>query len=63
VRVLQAALHHDARRAESMGATFRILAAEPFGHAILAAVAVGFVALGLHSLACARWIRMLTAPD
>ncbi|MHB8509269.1 MAG: DUF1206 domain-containing protein, partial [Candidatus Dormibacteria bacterium] len=42
--VLQAALHHDARRAESMGATFRILAAEPFGHAILAAVAVGFVA-------------------
>ena len=34
------------------------VAHEPLGHVLLAVVALGFVALGLHSWANARWVRM-----
>jgi hypothetical protein len=32
---------------------------QPFGRVLLGAIALGFVALGLHSFACARWIRLM----
>jgi hypothetical protein len=32
---------------------------QPFGRLLLGVVALGFVALGLHSFACARWIRLM----
>lgn len=35
---------------------------QPFGRWLLGIVALGFVALGLHSFACARWIRLLGSP-
>jgi hypothetical protein len=55
---VQAAVTHDARHAQSFGGAFGALAQQPFGHVLLAVVAAGFVALGLHSLASAIWIRM-----
>ncbi|MFN2465745.1 MAG: DUF1206 domain-containing protein [Candidatus Dormibacteria bacterium] len=60
--VLLAAINHDAARAHGIGATFQYLAEQPFGHLLLFVVSLGFIALGLHSFACARWIRM-TVPD
>ena len=56
--VLQAGLHHDPSRAGSMGDAFLAIARAPMGHLILAIVALGFVALGMHSFANARWVRM-----
>ncbi len=56
--VLQAGLHHDSTEAHGFGPAFQAIANEPLGHALLAIVALGFVALGLHSFANARWIRM-----
>jgi hypothetical protein len=58
--VVQAALHHDASRAQGMGAGFQDLALQPYGHLLLLVVAAGFIALGLHSIASARWIGMTT---
>jgi hypothetical protein len=52
-------LNHDPGRAKGFGGAFSALEGRPFGHYLLAAVALGFIALGAHSLACARWIRML----
>lgn len=57
--VLVASLSQDPGRARGWGGVFGLLASEPFGRGLLAVVALGFVALGLHSLACARWIRTL----
>lgn len=56
--ILIAGLHHEANDAHSFGPAFSALAREPLGHALLAVVALGFVALGLHSWANARWVRM-----
>jgi hypothetical protein len=56
--VLQAGLHHDPSRAGSMGDAFLAIARAPLGHLSLAVVALGFVALGMHSFANARWVRM-----
>jgi hypothetical protein len=56
--VLVAGLHHDAGDAHSFGPAFAAVAREPMGHVLLAVVALGFVALGLHSWANARWVRM-----
>ena len=56
--VLEAGLHHDAGDAHSFGPAFAAVAREPMGHLLLALVALGFVALGLHSWANARWVRM-----
>ena len=35
------------------------LLGQPYGHLLLGVVALGFVALGVHSFACARWMRLL----
>lgn len=56
--VLVAGLHRDAHDAHSFGPAFAAVAREPLGHGLLAVVALGFVALGLHSWANARWVRM-----
>jgi hypothetical protein len=57
--VLEAGLHHDSSRAHGFGAAFLFLLNQPFGRQLLALVALGFIALGLHSFACARWVRLL----
>jgi len=57
--VVQAGIHHDPAQAQSFGGAFAFLLAQPFGRIILGIVALGFVALGLHSFACARWIRLM----
>jgi hypothetical protein len=56
--VVTAGLHRNASDAHSFGPAFEAVAREPFGHVLLAVVALGFIALGLHSWANARWVRM-----
>lgn len=56
--VLVAGLHSDPHDAHSFGPAFAAVAREPLGHVLLAIVALGFIALGLHSWANARWVRM-----
>ena len=58
--VLQSGLHQDASRAQGYGGAFIFLLQQPYGHVLLAVVALGFIALGMHSFACARWIRLLS---
>lgn len=57
--VLLAALTQNPGQARGWGSVFHVLAAQPHGQVLLVIVALGFVALGLHSFACARWIRTL----
>src|ERR1700682_5582018 len=57
--VLQAGLHRDPSQAKGFSGAFVFLLNQPYGHLLLAVVALGFVALGLHSFACARWMRLL----
>jgi hypothetical protein len=61
--VVQAGIHHDPAQAQGFGGAFAFLLAQPFGRVILGVVALGFVALGLHSFACARWIRLMGRTD
>ena len=56
--ILVAGLHHQANDAHSFGPAFAAVAHEPLGRVLLAVVGLGFVALGLHSWANARWVRM-----
>ena len=55
----QAAQHHDASQAKGYGGAFLALFNEPFGQGLLAIVALGFIALGLHSFAQARYQRLM----
>ena len=57
--ILQAGLHRDAALAHGFGAAFAALMQAPLGHVTVAAVGLGFLALALHSLAYARWVRMM----
>jgi hypothetical protein len=57
--VVQAGIHHDPAQAQGFGGAFVFLLAQPFGRILLGIVALGFVALGLHSFACARWVRLM----
>jgi hypothetical protein len=57
--LIQAGLHHDPAQAHGFGGAFLFLLAQPYGHLLLGIIALGFIALGLHSFACARWIRLL----
>jgi Domain of Unknown Function (DUF1206) len=57
--VVQAGIHHDPAQTQGFSGAFVFLLAQPFGRILLGIVALGFVALGLHSFACARWIRLM----
>ena len=57
--LIQAGLHHAPSQAQGFGGAFLFLLAQPYGRWLLGVVALGFIALGLHSFACARWIRLL----
>ena len=57
--LVQAGLHHDPGQVQGFGGAFAFLLGQPFGRVLLGIIALGFVALGLHSFACARWIRLL----
>jgi fumarate reductase subunit D len=57
--VVQAGIHHDAGQAQGFGGAFQFLLGQPFGRVLLGVIALGFVALGLHSFACARWIGLM----
>jgi fumarate reductase subunit D len=57
--LIQAGLHHDAGQVQGFGGAFMFLLGQPFGRVVLGIIALGFVALGLHSFACARWIRLM----
>jgi len=57
--LIQAGLHNDAGQAHGFGGAFLFLLAQPYGHVLVGVIALGFVALGLHSFACARWIRLM----
>ena len=57
--LIQAGLHHDAAQVQGFGGAFTFLFGQPFGRVLLGIIALGFVALGLHSFACARWIRLM----
>ena len=60
--VVQAGIHHDAGQVQGFGGAFLFLLSQPFGHWVVGIIALGFVALGLHSFACARWVRLLGSP-
>jgi hypothetical protein len=57
--VLQGGLHRDAGLVHGYGGAFVFMLNQPYGHLLLGLVAVGFIALGLHSFAAARWMRLL----
>jgi hypothetical protein len=57
--LLQAGMHHAPSQAQGFGGAFLFLLAQPYGRWLLGIVALGFIALGLHSFACARWVRLL----
>jgi hypothetical protein len=56
--IFLAARQHDAHQAKGFSGTFAYLLTQPFGRLLLGLIAVGFIALGLHSLALARYIRL-----
>jgi hypothetical protein len=57
--LVQAGIHHDAGQVRGFGGAFLFLLSQPYGRWLVGLIALGFIALGLHSLACARWIRLL----
>ena len=46
-------------KVQGFGGAFLFLLSQPYGRWLLGIVALGFIALGLHSFACARWVRLL----
>jgi uncharacterized protein DUF1206 len=59
----QGGLHQDSSQVHGFSGVFLFLLGQPFGRLLLGVVALGFIALGLHSFACARWIRLLGSRD
>jgi len=57
--VFQAGMQHDASKVKGFAGTFMFLLGQPYGHLLLGLVALGFIALGVHSFAAARWMRLL----
>lgn len=57
--LVQAGMQHDPSKAQGFGGAFLFLLSQPYGPLLLGVVALGFVALGLHSFACARWVRLM----
>jgi hypothetical protein len=60
--ILQAGIAHDAERSRSMRQVFEGLATSVLGRLILAGLGLGLAAMGLHSVALARWVRMPQSP-
>ena len=56
--LIQAGIYKSASLAHGFGGAFVFLLSQPYGHLLLGIVALGFVALGIHSMACARWMRL-----
>lgn len=61
--VVQAGIHHDPAQTQGFSGAFVFLLAQPFGRILLGIVALGFVALGLHSFACARWVKLMKTSN
>lgn len=55
-----AARQHDPKDAKGIGGSLGKLAGEPYGHVLLAVVAIGLIAYGLYSFAQARYRRIAT---
>lgn len=60
--LIQAGIHHNASDAHGFGGAFLFLLAQPYGRWLVGIIALGFVALGIHSFACARWVRLMGSP-
>ena len=60
--LIQAGIYKSASLAHGFGGAFVFLLNQPYGHLLLAIVAMGFIALGAHSIACARWMRLMETP-
>lgn len=56
--ILLAARQNDPQQAKGFSGTFAFLVTQPYGRALLALTALGIIALGLHSMVLARYIRM-----
>jgi Domain of Unknown Function (DUF1206) len=57
--LIQAGVQRDPGQAQGFGGAFLFLLKQPYGHILVGVVAAGYVALGLHSLGCARWMRLM----
>ena len=57
--LIQAGMHNDASQVQGFGGAFLFLLSQPYGHILVGIIGLGFVALGLHSFACARWVRLM----
>ena len=56
--LIVAALRHNAGESRGLGTALATLAAQPYGHVLLAVVALGLIAFGVFSLAEARYRRI-----
>jgi len=61
--LIEAGIYKTASLAHGFGGAFVFLLSKPYGHLLLGIVALGFVALGVHSMACARWMRLMERSD
>ena len=61
VFLIIAALHHDPNKARGLGGALAELAASPLGPWLLATVAIGLMAYGIHMFVEARYRRILAA--
>jgi hypothetical protein len=61
ILLIVAARQHSAHQAKGIGGALAQLAREPYGHVLLAVVALGLVAYGLYSFAQARFHRFVAS--
>ncbi|MDQ3930073.1 MAG: DUF1206 domain-containing protein [Chloroflexota bacterium] len=55
--IAKAAWDVDPGQARGLDGTLQTLAQQPYGPALLGAVALGLIAFGVYSILCARWIK------
>ena len=56
--IVLAAFEHDAHEARGFSGVFAYLLVQSYGRPLLGLLALGFIALGMHSLVLARYIRL-----
>jgi len=56
--IVLAAIEHNAHEARGFSGVFAYLLVQSYGRPLLGVLGLGFIALGLHSLALARYIRL-----